>query len=198
MDSIVEFARRMKAHREKMGLTQAQLGEKIGVSAQTISAYEKNISGDRGKAPTLDKVIPMAKALGVSLDYLCGIAPAEKSCQMESLKDVAECLMKISHFVACYGASKLRDLDDYEISDQMCEPEDFRISSMPVAVFVLDNEFLAKFFDTKNKLLALYSDKTLSKDLYDTIISGQLAELQQYSVYQTDRYWGDLAEITFI
>ena len=30
MNNIVEFAKRMKAQREKMGLTQAQLGKKIG------------------------------------------------------------------------------------------------------------------------------------------------------------------------
>ena len=35
MNNIVEFAKRMKAQREKMGLTQAQLGKKIGVSAQS-------------------------------------------------------------------------------------------------------------------------------------------------------------------
>ena len=32
MSNIVEFAKRMKAQREKHGLTQAQLGEKVGLS----------------------------------------------------------------------------------------------------------------------------------------------------------------------
>ena len=84
MSNIVEFAKRMKAQREKHGLTQAQLGEKVGLSTQTISAYEKNVSG-RGKTPTLDKAIAIADALGVSLDFLCGADPTERECEMGSL-----------------------------------------------------------------------------------------------------------------
>ena len=189
MDNIVEFATKMKAQREKLGLTQAQLGEKVGVSSQTISAYEKNISGDKGKTPTLDKAISIANVLGVSLDYLCGTASSEKECRMETLRDIAECLIKISRYVQCYGRTKVRGLTDDEAMEQSGLPEEYQESFTPVAVFTLDNRFLAKFFDTKNKLYVLYNDGTLTEELYNTIIAGQLAELQQYKICERKSRW---------
>lgn len=191
MDNMVEFAKRMKMQREKLGLTQAQLGEKIGVSSQTISAYEKNISSDKGKTPTLDKAISIAEVLGVSLDYLCGTAPAERGCSMESLRDIAECLIRISEYVQCYGGVKKRGLTEEEAMEQAGLPDEYREDYIPVAVFTLDNRYLAKFFETKAKLLSLYNDGTLTKELYDTIMTGQLAELQRYEVRARPRLLED-------
>ena len=198
MDNMVEFAKRMKAQREKLGLTQAQLGEKIGVSAQTISAYEKNISSDKGKTPTLDKVISIAHVLGVSLDYLCGTAPAEQGCKMESLRDIVECLFKISRYIRCYGKTRNRGLTEDEWNEQSGLPEELQYTYVPVAVFTMDNSVLAKFFDTKNKLYALYNDGTLTKELYDTIIAGQLADLQRYEIHDHTAYrseWTDESDM---
>ena len=195
MANIVEFAKRMKEQREKLGLTQAQLGDKINVSAQTISAYEKNISSDKGKTPTLDKVIAIANVLGVSIDYLCGTVPAQQGCSMESLRDVAECLIRISKYVQCYGGVKKRGLTEDEDLEQSGLPEEYREDYIPMAVFTLDNRYLAKFFDTKKKLVSLYNDGTLSKELYETIINGQLADLQQYKVRELDRIMEDDADL---
>lgn len=183
MNNMVEFATRMKAQREKLKLTQFQLGEKIGVSAQTISAYEKNTSGDKGKTPTLDKVISIAQVLGVSIDFLCGTAPAETEYKIENLRDIAECLIKISRYVRCYGNSKMRKLTEEEELEQMDLPPELQNIGIPVAVFTLDNPTLAKFFETKNKLMGLYKDGTLTEELYNTIIEGQLATLQSHDVH---------------
>ena len=46
-------------------MTQKELAERIGVSAQTISGYTTGI-----KKPTIDKAIQIAHALNVSLDFL--------------------------------------------------------------------------------------------------------------------------------
>lgn len=186
MENMVEFAKRMKEQREKMGLTQAQLGEKAGVSAQTISAYEKNIFSDKGKAPTLDKAIAISNVLGVSLNYLCGSEPSKKSCNMETLRDVAECLTRISKYIPCYGGVKKRRLTDEEVEEQCGLPDELRETYIPVAVFTLDNRIMADFFDTKRKLYHLYKDGVLSKELYNTIIDGQLAKLQRYEIRDRD------------
>lgn len=196
MDNLVEFASRIKAQREKLGMTQAQLGEKIGVSAQTISAYEKNISAGKGKAPTLDKVISLSDVLGVSIDYLCGIETPRKGGEMESLRDVAESLFQISRYVRCYGRTRNRGLTEDEWNEQSGLPDEYQCTCVPVAVFTLDNDVLAKFFDTKNKLYALYNDGTLTKELYDTIIAGQLAELQQYEVRERSASWTDESDLS--
>jgi DNA-binding XRE family transcriptional regulator len=58
---VDDFTIRLKALREKAGLTQAQLAQKAGLSPQAIAALEQ---GTRG--PTWETVRRLAMALGVS------------------------------------------------------------------------------------------------------------------------------------
>lgn len=53
--------------REKHGLTQAQLGEKIGLAESTISLYEAS-----KRNPDLDTINLLADFFHVSIDYLFG------------------------------------------------------------------------------------------------------------------------------
>ena len=63
---------RMRARREALGMSQAQLGALVGVSAPTISGQE---SADR--QVDLDHMDRVAAALGVSVPYLVGGASDE-------------------------------------------------------------------------------------------------------------------------
>lgn len=51
--------------RKKNNLTQERLSEKIGVSRQTLSSWESNIT-----SPNLDQAILLSKELGISIDEL--------------------------------------------------------------------------------------------------------------------------------
>ena len=62
------FGSRVFEQRKRLGLNQAQLGEKIGLSHKAISTIE---SGARGTS--LDKLIELAYVFHVSTDYLLGI-----------------------------------------------------------------------------------------------------------------------------
>ena len=55
------------ASRNKAGLSQMELAERLGVSRQAVSRWE---SGDT--TPTMDKLKALAKLYGVSLDWLFG------------------------------------------------------------------------------------------------------------------------------
>ncbi|MBI0379587.1 helix-turn-helix transcriptional regulator, partial [Streptomyces albiflaviniger] len=61
---------RLRALRRTRGTTLAQLSETTGISLSTLSRLE---SGQR--KPTLELLLPLAKAYGVQLDELVG-APA--------------------------------------------------------------------------------------------------------------------------
>lgn len=50
---------RIKAARKKAGLTQAQLGEKLGISYQTIAQWENNL-----RNPKMDTILRIEQALG--------------------------------------------------------------------------------------------------------------------------------------
>lgn len=65
------FPERLKFTRQKAKLTQKQLAELSNVTAATISSYEAE---GGTKVPSLDKVIALAKALNVSIDWLCGLS----------------------------------------------------------------------------------------------------------------------------
>lgn len=69
--SIKEF---IKEKREIMGLTQEELGKKVGLSAPTISLYE---SGDR--KPELDILERLANILGSTFAEMLNIEVPEKN-----------------------------------------------------------------------------------------------------------------------
>lgn len=62
------FGSRVLEQRNKMGLNQAELGAKIGLTHKAISTIE---SGKRGTS--LDKLVELAYVFQVSTDYLLGI-----------------------------------------------------------------------------------------------------------------------------
>lgn len=63
---------RMKEKRQQLKLSQKELAEKIEVTPSAINQYEK---GD--KVPSSEKIISLAKTLGVSSDYLLGVSDEE-------------------------------------------------------------------------------------------------------------------------
>ena len=54
--------------REEMGLTQAQLADKIGVKTQTVSDWER---GEYEVKMTPQQMLRCTEALGVSLERFC-------------------------------------------------------------------------------------------------------------------------------
>ena len=58
---------RVKKARIKLGMTQTELGNKIGVSKVSISGYE-----DGTKKPKMKTFLLLVKVLNVSADYLLG------------------------------------------------------------------------------------------------------------------------------
>jgi len=59
------IGQRIRKRRETMKLTQQQLGDALGVTAQHVSAVEKD-----KRAPSLDSLLRLAEELGVSIDFL--------------------------------------------------------------------------------------------------------------------------------
>lgn len=63
------FSERLKKTRLEQNLSQAQLAERAALSVRQIIRYEQGVSD-----PTVSAALSMCKALGVSLDYLCGLS----------------------------------------------------------------------------------------------------------------------------
>lgn len=69
---------KIKMLREKNGLTQRQLAEKLYLKQNAISAYEKGVN-----QPSLEIVRLLAATFNVSSDYLLGIDYASKTTALE-------------------------------------------------------------------------------------------------------------------
>lgn len=63
------FSERLKNSRLQLNLSQAALAERAVLSVRQIIRYEQGVSD-----PTVTAAVSMCKALGVSLDYLCGLS----------------------------------------------------------------------------------------------------------------------------
>lgn len=59
-------------YRKKMGLTQSQLGEQLGVKSTTVSSWERGAN-----SPDIETLYIICKLFGVSLDEMYGIKPEE-------------------------------------------------------------------------------------------------------------------------
>ena len=70
----IEIASRLTALRKDHGYSQEELAEKLGVSRQAVSKWERAES-----SPDTDNLIALAKLYGVSLDQLVGNTAAEQS-----------------------------------------------------------------------------------------------------------------------
>lgn len=64
----MELGEKIKYHREKLGLTLEELGNKVGVGKSTVRKWEKGIIANMRR----DKIDKVAKALAVSPAYLMG------------------------------------------------------------------------------------------------------------------------------
>ena len=64
----MEFQRRLKELRTAKGLSQKELGIKIGTTYSAISYWEKGIN-----EPKISYVIALCKFFDVSADYLLGL-----------------------------------------------------------------------------------------------------------------------------
>jgi transcriptional regulator with XRE-family HTH domain len=72
---MATFATRMKRRREARRWDQKELARRAGIPFMTVYRLEK---GDH-RTPRMDVAVKIARALGVSLDWLCGLYEGEDS-----------------------------------------------------------------------------------------------------------------------
>ena len=95
---MLSFAEKVYSARTELGLSQGQLGEKVGVSIRSILAYEK---GEKTPRPTT--MLKLAKALNVSVKFL-----TDENCE-NPLEDI-EKDGYIEEARERYGAKGARDM----------------------------------------------------------------------------------------
>jgi transcriptional regulator with XRE-family HTH domain len=79
-DMAARLAANIRSFREMRSLTQAELGQRAGIAAASISHFE---TGQR--APSLESLVKVADALDASVDVLLGRAPIEGQGRVDPL-----------------------------------------------------------------------------------------------------------------
>lgn len=173
MAELTAFAKNLKKFREERQLSQKRLAETLGVSAQTISAYEKG-SGEKGKNPSLERVIDIADTLNVSLDALCGrdFRPANKE---RTLGDVASLLCEMWEWVTVTITTQEVNRRT-EIGDMAHTFND----AAPAIFF--DSGSLRRFLEDYAKLRQLHKEKTIDDKMFNDWISLKIKDLDSISI----------------
>ncbi|MBR6727729.1 MAG: helix-turn-helix domain-containing protein [Clostridia bacterium] len=81
----MDIGSKIKQLRQKLGATQEQLGEKLGVSAQSISKWETGVT-----MPDITLLPLLSSELGVSIDELFDLSTDQKLQRLEKRLDVEE------------------------------------------------------------------------------------------------------------
>lgn len=121
MDEKNIFSVRMKEARQKVDISQAELSRRTGIAPATLSSYEVT---ENPKNPTLDKVILIAKALNVSIDWLCGLENEVKDNENIGFDEIMKAIillsgLKKSSFSYCDGAMNCLESFDINFYDSV-------------------------------------------------------------------------------
>lgn len=79
---MVDFGTTLKELRQKSGLTQKQLADKLWLSKATVSYYEQSL-----RYPSPEILIKLSKIFHVSTDYLLGIENKKQTIDVTDLPD---------------------------------------------------------------------------------------------------------------
>lgn len=174
MDDFLIFARRMKEAREREGIKQNELARDIGVTPQTISAYEKAESSGKGKNPTLENAVAIAARLKVSLDWLCGIeANSSKREAIKTFGDAAKMIVELEErlpvsFEVIRKTRAVRigsDPDGYPVFGEVDD-------DVPAIVFL--SAAIKNFLTEWGKIRNLREENTIDEKLYRLWIEDRL------------------------
>lgn len=82
MEQTQTIGKRICAHRKRLGLTQDQLAEKVGVSAQAVSKWENDLS-----CPDISVLPLLAGIFGITTDELLGVESRQPPVPAEAERD---------------------------------------------------------------------------------------------------------------
>ena len=181
-----EYFQRILEVRTQKGLTQKQLAEAARIAPGSLSAYEQG-----QKAPPVDAAARIAKALGVSLDWLFGFEEGKEGGAPKTYGDVIKALIPLTQigFRVVMGKERC-DNNGFIPSDEEVMSFDEMIGSSvdggrfygeypysDWAFLRFNSDKLIKFFDSWSKLYKLYADGEVEEEVYQIWLDKRIEDL---------------------
>ena len=125
MSDISIFSKRLRSEREKLGLKQKEMAEKLNMPSNTYNGYE---TGKR--LPALDIARDIADALNVTTDYLLGRSNKRNSPNIEEIQK--ESNKEIEYIEK--AISRLNDIGKKEAVKRISELTEINKYTTPVTI----------------------------------------------------------------
>lgn len=168
MADLSVFSQRLKEARVSCGFTQQDLAQKANVTAATISSYENSTSSKESKLakfPSLDKVVAIAEALGVSIDWLCGLELKSTDVSEEKYYRLSTILYCIEEFL-----QKTNCDVNYNIQSEYIGDFSYNVINCNIGI---DNYYIADYLNKRaNFWNAMNSGENLDFETYTLCING--------------------------
>lgn len=160
------FATRVRERREELDMSQAKLAQAANITPQTLSAYEKAEEDMKGKNPSLENAVAIAKSLGVSLDWLCGRSDDMNMGRPHTYGQLIRTLLPL-----CEG------YDSYiELTKTISE------SGEPCTVLLIKDKSLIDFFDRWKKF-GIISKEDLGAEVFTLWYKSKMEDYDQLLLY---------------
>lgn len=172
------FSRRLKEARERKKLTQKQLADMTEITAASVSAYEKI---DSSKSPSIETASKLAKALGVSLDWLAGL-PDDIASNAKDALDIQNVERPLSEYLRMLVL--LSGLGSLRIAQESHDEGDYTYYAI-IALDDLPEEF-EEFSAGAIKLQELLKSGIITKAQYADWLKGQLDKYEYFVVKHED------------
>lgn len=135
--------------RKSLELSQTQFADRIGVTAQAVSSYEKGAT-----SPTLDVAIALSNAFDISIDSLCG---TEKETEIGLDKPITDNVEAIKMFMRLY---------DFYGSDMHLETEYCGMNEEK-EIFYIDSPYFSRYISDFKKMKELKEQGTIDEELFN-------------------------------
>lgn len=176
------YGQRIKALRQEAGLTQGQLGQRLGISTQVMSVYEN------GREPPYEILCNIAKFFDVTTDYLLGLSnfrnQEERDIANMQAKDIVGLLVNTCPDVRPNFLSSLKELL-LKCSDYTTNPSTFMLHKL---------EFIIEKF---TGIVGAYSDGIATYSEYFSDPTNDTIEYIVMNSLPDDRFRNVLSDACF-
>lgn len=159
LEDATVFAERVKECKVDQRMTTEELSRLSYLGRNTIDSY---ISRSKPRIPQLTNAMAIAKALGVSLDYLCGINVEKK---LPDQKELSADTLLLNLFIAA------RDANLEIIADPATSTTTFTSKNVYVSLF---------FSRLMNSISTIQARELAEKYSHYGVINGQIIEPEVY------------------
>lgn len=158
MDKTI-FASRLKEARKKKKIELQALREKVNISQSAMSHYSTGTT-----VPTLEVAAKLAEALGVSLDWLCGLSE-ESETQKNTCGYVARLMLKAEKALVA-GSSGCLQTEEYNDGTEE-------------VLLRTENKELLNFFSKRIKFEEMARENSEAGEMFQAWLSGALEKLDE-------------------